>query len=238
MNTTLNEVNTFTNVFKQHLNFVEKAKLSTYDSLYKKIICVGIIDILSKSVNPNEKSNKSRFTGFLKKYSPSELWNKISLTHLIKLLCLTENPEFSELEKYAKLALGTTYSSKEPKASFIDHDFEKVEKLWPKEVKDIKGITLQSLKHINLFYNYRNFIVHELRRPGGLWDDNINHKAPFYYGVPSNNNKYFWKLVYPLGFFYDICTNALANTKKHYLNTNTNPYDIVGNSDYFIDILN
>lgn len=238
MNTTLNEVNTFINVFKQHLDFVKNTKLLKYDSLYKKIICVGIIDILSKSVYPNERSNKSRVTGLLEKYSHSDLWNKISLAHLIKLLCLTENPKFSELEKYAKSTLGTSDSPKEPRASYIDPDFERVENLWPKDVKDIRGEKLQSLKHINLFYNYRNYIVHELRRPGGLWDDNINHKVPFYYGILSEDDEYFWKLVYPLGFFYEICTNALAHTKKHYLDTNTNPYDIVGNSDYFIDILN
>lgn len=228
----------FINVFKKHLEFVEKTKLLEYDSLYKKIICVGIIDTLSKSVYPNIKSNKSRFTKFLKKYSPSDLWNKISLAHLIKLLSLTENPKFSKLEKYAKSTLGTSDSPNEPKADYIDPDFEIVEKLWPKDVKDIKGVKLKYLKHINLFYNYRNYIVHEMRRPGGLYNDDINHNIPFYYSLLTNNDKYFWKIVYPLGFFVKICQKALNNVENYYLKNKFDPSESFDQGNYLINQLN
>ncbi len=166
------------------------------------------------------------------------MWNKISLAHLIKLLCLTENPKFSKLERYAQSTLGTSNSPNEPKANFIDPNFEIVDKLWPKEVKDIKGVKLKQLKHINLFYNYRNYIVHEMRRPGGLFDDDINHNSPFYYSLLSNNDKYLWKIVYPLGFFVKNCQNALNNIEKYYLNNNIDPYKHFDKGDYLINQLN
>ena len=199
---------------------------------------MSIIDTLSKSVYPNEERNKIRFTKFLKNYSYLDLWNKISLAHLIKLLNFTEDPKFLKLKKYATSTLGTSDYPNEPRADYIDPDFETVEKLWPKDIKAIKGIKLKHLKHINLFYNYRNYIVHELRRPGGIWDDDVGHNIPYYYRLLCNNDKYFWKLVYPLGFFVGICQKALDNVTNYYLRNKVNPYDIFGQSDYLINLLN
>lgn len=237
MNATISDINTFVSVIKQHLDFV-KSNDFKFSTLYKKIICVGIIDLLSKTVYPNVKYNRTRVKKYINNYAPHCIWNKVSLGHLIRLLELTDSNEFIKIEEYAKNKLGKSNSPAEPRVEFIDPDYHIIKELWPSKIEKINKIKLTDLKHVNLFYNYRNNLVHELRRPGGLIDDNINHKVPFYYGLLSDNYEYFWKLVYPLGFFYDICTSALANTKKHYLNTNTNPYKIVGNSDYLIDLLN
>ena len=85
------DIKNFINVFNEHLEFM-KLKLVRYDSLYKKIICVGIIDTLSKSVYPSENQNRKRFTKFLINYAQTGLWNKVSLGHLIRLLKYTNNP--------------------------------------------------------------------------------------------------------------------------------------------------
>lgn len=234
----LPKIQNFIKVFKQHLEFVKNAKLPKYDSLYKKIICVGIIDTLSKTVYPDVRSNKSRFTNFLLNYSKSELWNKVSLAHLIRLLSFTENSKFLKLEQYAKSTLGTSDSPAEPRATYIDPDFEIIEKLWPKDIQELKGVKLYSFKHINLFYKYRNYIVHELRRPGGLVDDDIHHNIPFYYSLLSNNSNYFWKLVYPLGFFVDVCQIGLNNVEVYYKLNAVNPYEVFDRGDYLISNLN
>jgi len=85
MNASINDINNFINVIKQHLDFIKSDDFK-FGSLYKKIICVGILDILSKTVYPDLKHNKKRITIFLTNYAPNCIWNKVSLGHLIRLL--------------------------------------------------------------------------------------------------------------------------------------------------------
>lgn len=235
-NLLINDVEHFIGIIHKHLNFLKNDFLE-YDSLYKKIICVNILDILSKTINHNHNHRK-KFTSFLVKYAPHPIWEKVSLSHLLRLLTYTDNDQFIELSKFVKNRLGTSDSPCEYKAEDIDQDISIIDNLWPKHIKDINKVKLTDLKHKNLFYNYRNYIIHELRRPGGQIDDYLNNTDPFYYGLLDNDNQYLWKLVYPLGFFLYICNTVLEKSKIYYIETNTNPYKILGSSDYLIDILN
>ncbi len=232
----VDEIDHFIGVYKRHLDFLN-VDLQFYGTLYKKIVCVGVIDTLSKTVYPNNMyQNKIRFTKFLKNYASHDIWNKVSLGHLVKLIQLEKHEKFNRIEDYANKQLGPSNFS--PKPEFIDPNILEIENMWPKDHENMHGIKLFDLMHVNLFYNYRNNIIHELSRPGGLYRDDINNSEPFYYHVSSDQDNGFWRLVYPLGFFHHICTVALMNSRNYFIEKCINPNDVVGYKNYMIEKLN
>ncbi len=235
-----NEIDNFISVFRSHLKFVYEAPVPKYGELYKKIICVCVLDTLSKTVFPIEKRNRKRFIDFLEKFSKDDLWNRVSLLHLIEILKRTNDSAFENLAKYANKKMGDPHNANdEPPAKLLDPEYEETQVLWPNTVGDIEGLSLEHLTHKHLFYSYRNYLIHEMRRIGGVLDDDLHHADPFYYSAQhSGENKSSWKLVYPLGFHIRVCENALKNVEDYCLSSQTNPYDSFDRGVYFLTLLN
>lgn len=233
-------IDDFLSVFRHHLEFVYSAHLPKYEKLYKKTICIGVIDSLSKTVFPYEKSNRTRFVKFVEEFSRDYIWNKVSLSHLIRLLNLAHDPALDDLSNYALRVIGNPdFTSMEPLATSVDPDYEEVRTLWPSKIKNISGTSLEHLTHKHLFYNYRNYVIHEMRRTGGFMDDDITHKNPFYYSsLHLDDGENYWTLVYPLGFHVRICEVILKNIEEFYLLKHIDPFKTFDNGYYFLPSLN
>ena len=102
MDKTIESIEQFIKIFEENLNAIRNAEFTVRDNLFKKILCVGIIDALSKTVYPNpNKGNPERFTLFAKNICNWKNGEKISLPHLVRLLKNAPEPEYSDLRKYS-----------------------------------------------------------------------------------------------------------------------------------------
>lgn len=123
-----------------------------------------------------------------------------------------------------------------------DPGYREVQKLWPRDkehIKPIENVQLDSLRHVHLFYTYRNSLIHELRTPGyGIEFD--KDKEPFYHSMTDKDENEItsWELVYPLAFFESICETALKNLETYYTSDRIDPYHFFTFGTYWIEELN
>lgn len=233
------QIEKFILYFQYKYQIIKETKFKVNDELFKKILYIGIIDTLSKTIFPR-KGNRERFVSFLKKFSEWEHSNRISLPHLVRLLEFTPEPEYSRLREFAFSAYGQW-----PPGEIInlekDPEFEEVEKNWPKgkeNIEPIKGVKLESLKHVHLFYTYRNSLIHELRNLGYGLEEYSLEKEPSYHSMTMEDGKDTWQLVYPLGFFEIICETCLKSLKKYLIINNIDPYNSFNFGSYWKEELN
>ena len=233
------QIERFILYFQNKYEIVKETKFKENDELFKKILYIGIIDGLSKTIYP-KKGNRERFVSFLENISDWKHCDRISLPHLVRLLDFTPEPEYSKLRKFAFSAYGQW-----PPGKVIGLDTEpkygEVKKYWPKGQANnecIKGVKLEALKHVHLFYTYRNSLIHELRNLGYGIEELSLEKEPSYHSMTMEDGKDTWQLVYPLGFFENICETCLQKLKEYLIFNTINPYNSFNFGSYWIEELN
>lgn len=87
------------------------------------------------------------------------------------------------------------------------------------DANEIKMVT--NCSYTNLFYTYRNSLVHEFREPGYGFEFSIDKEHPYYTSTIDGP----WELVFPVGFFSYIFQEALIGLKAFLTNCNINPYE-------------
>ena len=149
-------------------------------------------------------------------------------------------PEYSEIRKFAFSVYGQW-----PPGEIIslkkDLELEEIIKHWPRgQVNDelIKGLKLESLKHVYLFYTYRNSLIHELRNLGYGLEELSLGKEPSYHSMTMEDGKDTWQLVYPLGFFENICETCIINLKEYLILNDIDPYNSFKFGSYWKEELN
>jgi hypothetical protein len=242
MSSVTDSINQFISFFREQAESISSIQISRpVDYLvFKRILYIGIIDALSKTVYPR-KGNRDRFVSFVKNFSKWKFCEKVSLPHLVRLLEETPDPEFSDLRKFA-FSHFDTWVPGEIVELDKDPDHDEVYKLWPKGKEyttPILNVQLSSLHHANLLYTYRNVLIHEMRKPGyGM--DLGDKKVPFYHSMSHlrEGQKDTWELVYPIGFFESICGCILEELEKFYISNRIDPYSLFRFGTYWIEELN
>ena len=233
------QIERFILYFQNKYQIIKETKFKSNSELFKKILYIGIIDALSKTIFPR-KGNRERFVSFLENFSDWKHCSRISLPHLVRLLEFTPEPEYSKLREFAFSAYEQWLSGdiigleKEPK-------YEEVMRYWPRgkdNIEPIKGVKLESLKHVHLLYTYRNSLIHELRNLGHGIEELSLGKEPSYHHLTDEKNEETWQLVCPLGFFENICENCVKNLEKYLTENNINPYNSFNFGSYWIEELN
>ena len=220
------------------LTLIQKAEFGESTRLFKKILYLGLIDALSKSVTGPKTGNRERITSFLKYFSNWKYQEKVSLPHLVRLLHKVPDPQFSELREYV---FGILDGWNEGDVIRLESDLEikEVRQRWPKTMpKPLEDIQIEHLQHSNLFYRHRNSLVHEMREPGyGM--EFREYEDPFYHSMGNlNDESYKWELVYPTGFFHYLCVDGIAKLKDYYQKERIDPYEHYKFGTYWIENLN
>jgi hypothetical protein len=231
-------ISQFLQFFEEKIEIVKTSEFRDSNSLFKKTLYVGFIDALSKTTAHKKKGNRDRLISFLLYFCEWKELNKISLPHLVRLLEKVPDPEFRNVREHAYEEFDKWGSGQILDLSH-DPDYEVINKLWPKEIpKPLENIQLSFLKHSNLFYKYRNSLVHELREPGyGM--EFKEDKRPFYHAMENiDTGLETWELVYPLGFYEEIISTAIINLRTYYRKERIDPYKLYNFGTYWIDELN
>lgn len=233
------QIERFISYFQNKYEIVKETKFKANDELFKKILYIGIIDALSKTVFPR-RGNRERFVLFLEIFSDWKNCDRISLPHLVRLLEFTPEPEYSKLREFVFLAYGQWHSGQVISLE-NDPEFKEIIQYWPKGQANnecIKGVKLETLKHVHLFYAYRNSLIHELRNLGYGLEELSLEEEPSYHSMTMEDGKDTWQLVYPLGFFENICETCLKNLEKYLTSNNINPYNSFNFGSYWKEELN
>jgi len=233
------QIERFILYFHNKYEIIKETKFEGNDELFKKILYIGIIDALSKTVFPR-KGNRIRFILFLKIFSGWKNCDRISLPHLVRLLEFTPEPEYSKLREFTFSAY-EQWRSGDIIGLERDPKHKEIFKYWPKgkdNTEPIEGVKLESLRHVDLLYTYRNSLIHELKNLGYGLEELSLEKEPSYHHLTDEKNEETWQLVYPLGFFENICETCIKNLKKYLIKNNINPYNSFKFGSYWKEELN
>ena len=79
---------------------------------------------------------------------------------------------------------------------------------------------LKECRYAELYYRYRNALVHEFREPGYGIERSTDRNEPYYHSMLDKQRQ----LVFPIGFFARIYDEALAGLKAYLIRCDINPY--------------
>lgn len=224
--------------FQNQLQKIRNLECKKPTDLFRKILYSSLLDALSKTTAHPKKGNRERIVDFIHRFCNWSTCEKVSLPHLLRLLEMVPDPAFSDLRQHVFSILDKW---EEPKLIYInsDLDYKDVMKYWPNDIpKPLENIRIEFLQHVNLFYRYRNSLIHESRKPGdGIEFPNMSE--PYYHSMNDNKAKQeTWELVYPLKFFDSLCDAAIKNLKEYYLKDRIDPYSCYKFGTYWIEELN
>lgn len=243
-------VNRFTEYIESHLQEISQIKSQGEHVLhYKRVLYVTVLDALAKVVFPSS-GNRQRMVSFLSSFSNWKEYDRISLPHLVKLLKLAPEPALESLRLFA-INEFSNWTSGDVIPLSRDPSYQEIRNLWPKDneykfpIKGInKEISLESLQHVNLFYNHRNSLVHEFRMLGLLSGAPISSKNEPYYSAlifnfdEDGEEDISWELEYPLQFYEKITKNCLVNLSEYMMRNQINPFSFFTSGSYWINELN
>lgn len=245
-------IDVFVNLYQARVESISTIKSSNpdvfvFDDIFKKVLYVTLLDSLSKTVFPN-RNNRDRIVSLLQSFCDWKEADKISLPHLLRLLEKAPDPAFEELRTFAFSQIDLWERGKIISLE-QDPTAESVKTHWPVEKEHrlpIEGVSMDSLKHAHLFYTYRNSLVHEFRHPGIPFEIRKDG-LPYYIGRlpdstehPELESMMFseWELNYPLGFFKDLCLNALRTLGDYYTRNRIDPMSFFDYGSYWLTELN
>lgn len=181
METIQEKIDRFRDYFRKQLGLVNALDSNEDYRAHRKLLYIAIIDALSKSIYP-DKRNRKRIVSLINDFADWEHSKQVSLPHLNQLLSFTSDHDFdpvkvyvsSELNRWGPLNVHSVSIIKHPGDVLVpiarDPESKHIAALWPSEngkPKLIQGIGWIPLQHIELFYTYRNQLMHEFLEPGG-----------------------------------------------------------------------
>ena len=259
METTADRIEFLLKRFRNHLARIDRLKVQEstgqqayFEGMYKKVIYVALLDALSRAVYPNKRTNRRNLIRFLENFCEWPDCDRVSFPHLTRLLQLRPQPDYQRLREFAVSENATKWQPfGKPVYLTADPTFGEIRNLWPnpKDSKEGDGkmvsdeIHLEDLQHTNLFYQYRNSLVHGLKpmEDGPIPFDEI--EEPYYVHSAVLGDSWekiadSWDLVYPLSFFRRICTTAVGNLEKYLQANRLDPFGNVAYTTYWLDQLN
>lgn len=234
-------IDQFLSFFEEKIDEIKGINTPKSGKLFQKILYVSLLDALSKTVASPKKGNRERLVSLIRVFAKWDKCDRISLPHLVRMLQKVPDPEFAELREYVFCLFDTwpvgtlLYLDKDP-------TFDDIKKLWPLNLsKPLENLNLESFQHVNLFYSYRNSLVHELREPGYGMEVH-NSDEPFYHSMQApqdiGTERCTWELVYPVGFYNKICSTSISELREYYLKNRIDPYESFTFGSYWVEVLN
>jgi len=239
-------VDVFINHFSARVQRLRDYELDPADRILKKNILASILDALSRTAcKPQDLGrNRERFTLLVANFSDWPEGSRLSAPNISYLLERLRDPAFEYARAFI-CSIIESNSSGQLIPLTQDPDLQQMTNVWPVPPgqKLIGSKSLELFTHINLLYEHRNSIVHELREPGYGMEFSDDGTRPYYHGtthVDSENNveRRTLELVYPLDFYFWLVESALANLAPYLKQNSLDPYDCFRFGSSWISELN
>lgn len=189
---------------------------SVSSELHRKILYCSALDPLAKAVCTPGASNRLRFVNLLLNHTDWSDANRVSLFQLTCHLRLKKRTRF-RLYREANRRLSASI----PRRRLPLVDSPLLTEISAFAHKDeMHGLRFHT--YAELFYTFRNTLVHEYREPGYGNDWSRKAMQPFYTNLSSFGQR---ELVFPIAFVESIYTEALKNVSDHLLSAKVNPHE-------------
>jgi hypothetical protein len=191
---------------------------STRVALHKKILSVAILDSLAALRYAGMGfTNHGRFTRLLADHAG---WPE---GHLVSVPVLAERLRDTSgtLSRHCAnvLARHSTMSPNSLPLNAFDSD---AAMLLPLASSKDERTAIKKSTHFELFYRYRNYIVHEFREPGYAMEVFAEGEQPRYHGYIGEDR---WHLLYPFAFFQFLLRKTLESIEHYYTASDLDPYE-------------
>ncbi len=240
-------ITNFVDFFRHHISRVGQISEKYEDKedsdvqLYQKILYVAILDTLAKCVFPRSR-NRDRIVSFLRRFSKWTDVDRVSLPHIVQLTKQRPDPAYERLRDFAFGKL-TTWVPGRLIHLESDPEVKQVKDIWP-EVKDYqepgnRDWRWESLQHANLFYKFRNNLIHEFRQLGD-YHDLIDMEKPYYKHsyIGLDMVEQVWTLIYPRTFLKKLCEDSLEGVEEYLRKNRVDPTPFYTYGDFWLDELN
>jgi hypothetical protein len=204
---------TFIAHFNDQLNSIRLVK----SVLHRKVLYAVALDPFSRACFGKEGTHREKVSRVIKELSGWSSQNRISLPQL--KLNLEQSHEESTGHLYTEVC---SKLSDWPEGHII-RLHESPEKGWLESLADNKkqAELVARCQYVNLFYNYRNGLVHEFREPGYGFEFSNDGSEPYYHGMIDCP----WQLVYPVAFFDSLVASILENLAHFFSVNSIEPHD-------------
>ncbi len=219
-------IDKYINHFREHLNNLKSIEASEFTNINKQIISMSLIDALSISVYPNQRSNRKRVTRFVRKFFDWPEGDLISTTHLLAALNMSPEPCYAQLRNTVReKVMSWEYGSlKEIAEDYAPQEIDKLLKQGGAQAGRIGRYNIRRFAHESLLYEYRNGLVHECRRIG-YGTDFAEGEKPHYHGMMKSPDENTWELVYPMKFIFRMCEECIENLMNYLHQEKIDPYN-------------
>ena len=216
--------------FRKKVQRLKDYALDPEDLLLKKNILVSVLDALSRTTSNYADGTRGRFTGIVANFGDWPNHSRVSAPHISYFLRNLRSPAYESARAFiAEIIRKNSHGGFVTLSS--DPEFEDMKKLWPAQAdqKLVNQLSLSSFTHLNLLYEYRNSLVHELREPGRGMEFHENHNEPFYHGmttieIDGSSMSKTLELVYPLNFYFLLTENVINNVERYLRKSAIDPY--------------
>jgi len=182
--------------------------------MYRKLIYAAALDPIARAAFGKVDTHRARSLRLIDELTNWLDRDRVSLPQLC--LALEHSGHVSSaLFVEAKAQLQTWNSgevvrlSKSPRLSELEPLAQEPEKR-----------ILAYCRYAELYYTYRNNLVHEFRDPGYGIEMSADKDQPYYHGMIDHP----WQLVFPVGFFARLYAEALAGLEAFLKSHNIDPY--------------
>lgn len=208
----------YTRQIEQFIEHFEREAASVQkvvSPLHRKILCATALDPLARAAfGPG--FNRDRFTRLIRELSGWTECERISLPQLQQRLRVAQRSRYKLYREVSRrlhdwgsgLRIGLQRS---PLAA---------ELLPIAQEKEAKLIS--ECEYSELFYSYRNSLVHEFREPGYGWDVSGKGVRPFYMSYLGREGQ--WELTFPVHFLENLLNDTIGRVKSHLLRAKIDPY--------------
>ena len=183
--------------------------------LHRKILYCSALDPLARAVCAPKTKNRPRFVNLLLNHTDWQDAGRISLFQLACHLRLTKRTRF-RLYREVKRRLEASPPRRRMPLSSSPTLAEMSAFATAGELE-----ALQSHSYAELFYTFRNNLIHEYRQPGYGTDWSRKATEPFYTSLSSFGER---ELVFPIAFVESLYEQALQHVSQHLLTNKINPH--------------
>jgi len=223
--------------FEKQVQIIDKLSFSLIEEdedeklyIQKEILLVSLIDSLSNirfnKINFPQlaKKNRERFVRFVKEYSEWKDGNLVSIVFLRDNFSkeFKNNPLFKYIDEKVK-----NYTQLDQWKAVNEID-EEVTELKLLAVNEKEEEAIEYYQHYSILYRYRNYLIHEARKPGyGMEFMSYEKDFAIYHSYINDETLH---LLYPIGLIKRITCDSISNIKTYFKEQNINPYAFVNDT--------
>ncbi len=201
--------------FIEHFRVQGEAISLVESELHRKLLYCSALDPLAQAVCQPGAQNRARFLELLLNHTDWQDAQRVSLFQLACHLRLKKRTRF-RLYRETTRRLGQNPPRRRMALSSSPKFDEMVGYAAPIEIADLK-----KYRYAELFYTFRNNLVHEYREPGYGTDWSGRQTEPFYTNLSSFGDR---ELVFPLAFVAEVYDQALKHVEAYLLANKISPH--------------